>query len=129
MPYSGGEIVALVRALRPLRALQYSPPMNFIFKTLFHSLPQLGNVCIIWTFSIIIYSIIGLQLFDGIETYRCRLVSENTTYWPIDPNYNWLCGYASCPDPGYTCAQGPKNWTEVDNEDFNYGIENFDIFY
>lgn len=60
------------RLLRPLRSLSAVPSMKILMNTLFNSLKQLTNILIVDTFFILIFAILGLQMWQGIMHYHCR---------------------------------------------------------
>ena len=83
----------IMRVFRPLRSIHAVPSMKRQVKTLIMSLPQMGYVASILLFFLIVFAILGLQLFAKDVYFRCRLTdepilaSDNTTWsWPIDPD-------------------------------------------
>ena len=59
-----------VRALRPLRTINRLPGMQHQVNTLFASLPHLLDVALLSTFIMVVFGVLGLQLFKG--TLRLR---------------------------------------------------------
>ena len=61
-----------LRVLRPLRTLNTVPSMKRLIKTLLLSLPDLANVVLFMSFYLVVFGIMGVQLFSGSNYYRCR---------------------------------------------------------
>jgi hypothetical protein len=68
---------------------------------LIEALPDLGNVVLFLLFIMILFSILGLQLFVGIFENRCRMTEKpENNIWLADPNIKRLCNPSeptSCP--------------------------------
>jgi hypothetical protein len=63
-------------------------------------MPALGNVIFFLIFTIILFSILGLQLFSGIYYNRCRISPLPINgIWEIDPNITKLCDNLLNPCP------------------------------
>jgi voltage-dependent calcium channel L type alpha-1S len=60
-----------IRALRPLRALKRVPGMPKLVNSIIKSLPALVNVAMMTIFLILVFGIIGINLFKGILHRRC----------------------------------------------------------
>ena len=80
-----------IRVLRPLRALSTLPKMRVLIASLLTSLPALGNVIILMGFIFSIFGILGIQVWKGLQHYRCRpdqfptLGEDGETWvWPVD---------------------------------------------
>lgn len=100
------------------------------------------NVAFFLIFNIILFGIIGIQVFKGRFYYRCRLtpypVLSNLTHqysWPIDPEQERLCGGVYTCNPGTYCGSIYDNTTDsmtladddiLINPQVSYGICNFD---
>ena len=59
-----------LRALRPLRAIRRLRGMRLVMATLVKSLPQIGNVALFGLFQLVVFGILGVQLFQG-KFWRC----------------------------------------------------------
>ena len=68
-----GNFTALrtLRALRPLRALRFVPGMSTLVQSLLSSLPRLGTTAALSTLVVIVFGIVGEQLYQGVFHYRC----------------------------------------------------------
>lgn len=76
--------------------------MKILVLTLIDSLSSLANVLVFLLFVVILFAIIGLQLFSGIYENRCRISPKPINHtWQILENYNRLCGTISCPPNSY----------------------------
>ena len=69
--FSNMSAIRSVRALRPLRALKRVPGMPVLVGSILKSLPALGNVGLMSTFTFVIFGIVGMNLFRGLLHYRC----------------------------------------------------------
>lgn len=94
--------IRIVRIMRPLRSINSFKEMKVLVATLLDSLPALGNVVIFLLFIIILFGILGLQIYMGALESRCRLTPYpvgNT--WEVS-SYPKLCTYTSdCPEGTY----------------------------
>ena len=70
-----------VRALRPLRTINRLPRMRRQVATLIGSLPHLVDVALLSAFLMVVFGVLGLQLFKGSLSYRCYAVGAAE---PID---------------------------------------------
>ena len=68
--------IRTVRILRPLRSIKSIPGLRLLVGSLLDSLPNLGNVLIFLLYIIVIFGILGLQLFSGAYEQRCRYTKE-----------------------------------------------------
>lgn len=80
-----------MRVLRPLRSINAVPSMKRLVATLLLSLPRMGYLVSFVIFFIMIFAILGMQLFKRDLYNRCRFTNEpffdeltNTTKWDID---------------------------------------------
>ena len=62
------------RAIRPLRSVNAMPSMRKLVRTLMISLPNLVNVAFLLSYIIIMFGILGLHLFSGALSNRCRML-------------------------------------------------------
>ncbi|XP_066933924.1 voltage-dependent T-type calcium channel subunit alpha-1H-like isoform X2 [Clytia hemisphaerica] len=79
--YGDGEFLSSVRAvrvLRPLRAINRVPSIRILVTLLLDTLPMLGNVFILCVLILMVFAIIGVQLWNGILRNRCALTIPDT---------------------------------------------------
>lgn len=69
---SSVSILRAFRLFKPLRNLQVFPSMRLLMRTLVASANRLRFLIIFYIFVIMIFSIIGVNLMQGITTFRCR---------------------------------------------------------
>ncbi|EDW57606.2 uncharacterized protein Dvir_GJ18055 [Drosophila virilis] len=103
------------RVLRPLRLVSGVPSLQVVLNSILKAMVPLFHIALLVIFVIIIYAIIGLELFSGKLHKTCR--DEVTGEYEDDVR---PCGV------GYACPEGMKcygNWPGP-----NYGITNFDNF-
>lgn len=115
--HKGFDVKALraFRVLRPLRLVSRAPSLQVVLNSIVRAMVPLLHIAMLVIFVIIIYAIIGLELFSGKLHEACH---SNLTKKIVDDP--WPCGR------GYTCEQGEycaKGW-----EGPNFGITNFDHF-
>lgn len=115
------SVLRTFRVIRPLKTISTLKNLMIIVMTLFSALPYIFNALLILFFFLLIYAIIGLQLFSGYLKNRCFdkitgiMISQN-----FDSSYNGiLCGYDICPDNSL-CGKMLQNP--------NSNITNFDNF-
>ena len=73
MPDMGNyTALRIFRVLRPLRSLNAVPPLKVIVSGLLHSIKGLANVGILTLIILAIFSIVGVQLWQGKMRYRCQ---------------------------------------------------------
>eukprot|EP00940_MAST-03C_sp_MAST-3C-sp2_P003643 g3643.t1 len=65
-----------IRVMRPLRSLSVMPSMRNLINTLIGSIPALANVLMLLGFVFLIFGILAIQLWAGIQTNRCRITSK-----------------------------------------------------
>jgi hypothetical protein len=112
--------------------------------SLLDSLPDLANVVVFLLFLVVLFGILGLQLFMGVLENRCRLSSEpQGELWPADPKITVLCvedDDSTCPEkysfsPLFYLSlfcRNPSNHDisaqplETFIPQLNYGYTNFD---
>jgi hypothetical protein len=63
--------IRALRALRPLRTISVLPGVRRQATTLIDSLPKMADVMVLFAFCLILYSVLGVQLFKGSLRYRC----------------------------------------------------------
>ncbi|OQR93148.1 Voltage-gated Ion Channel (VIC) Superfamily [Achlya hypogyna] len=75
--------IRVLRVLRPLRTLHSFPGLKILTNSLLSSLPALGNVVILLSFSYIVFAILGMEIWRGAFHARCRI-----TPYPIALPFN-----------------------------------------
>ena len=74
-----------MRVLRPLRSINAVPSIKRLVTTLLISLPRMGYLVGFLLFVIVVFAILGIQLFARDSYYRCRLTDEPIgDLWEID---------------------------------------------
>lgn len=106
--------IRTIRVLRPLRSLSVIPGMRRLIQALMTALPALGNVLLLQIFVFFIFGILGIQLFGGGMSRRCRLTTfpvrvppgsvGNDVDWPIPSDY--LTQVLADPD-AFKCLDAP----------------------
>lgn len=82
-----------IRVLRPLRSVKKIEKMRVLVASLMKSIPALANVVIFLFFILLVFSIIGVYFFRGLNYQRCRYTDEPVSGedWIADPNIVRLC--------------------------------------
>ena len=64
----GNNISALrtIRILRPLRTINYLKGMRILVRSIINSLPNLCDILVFFAFLLLVFGLIGLQLFQGL---------------------------------------------------------------
>lgn len=111
------------RVLRPLRLVSGVPSLQVVLNSILRAMVPLLHIALLVVFVIIIYAIIGLELFSGKLHRTCF---KNGTSEPMDDPH-------PCGEDGFQCSDLPKQdgldmvcslyW-----EGPNKGITNFDNF-
>jgi voltage-dependent calcium channel L type alpha-1F len=60
-----------IRVLRPLRTINRFPGMKIIVQTLLASLPQLLDSIVLFGFVLVLFGVMGLQLYMGVFLQQC----------------------------------------------------------
>jgi len=71
--------IRTLRMLKALRNVNSIKGLRNIIITLIEALPDLGNVVVFLLFIIILFAILGVQLFGDAYEWRCKLTPE-----PVD---------------------------------------------
>ncbi|XP_028178504.1 muscle calcium channel subunit alpha-1-like isoform X1 [Ostrinia furnacalis] len=105
------------RVLRPLRLVSGVPSLQIVLNSILKAMVPLFHIAFLVLFVIIIYAIIGLELFSGVLHETCYINNTNDMVDGATP-----CNKDG--DVGYKCSEdeicrGP--WKGI-----NYGITNFD---
>ncbi|KAK7135229.1 hypothetical protein R3I94_014018 [Phoxinus phoxinus] len=118
----GFDVKALraFRVLRPLRLVSGVPSLQVVLNSIIKAMVPLLHIALLVLFVIIIYAIIGLELFIGKMHSTCYL-NGSRTLAEEDPAPCSLSGHGRhCPGNGTVCRDG---WHGPNN-----GITNFDNF-
>ncbi|XP_048270528.1 muscle calcium channel subunit alpha-1 isoform X9 [Bombus affinis] len=118
----GFDVKALraFRVLRPLRLVSGVPSLQVVLNSILRAMIPLLHIALLVLFVIIIYAIIGLELFSGKMHKTCR---HNVTDAIMDNPIPCGSGGFQCDNvgPEYYCSR--RFW-----EGPNWGITNFDNF-
>ncbi|XP_046727534.1 voltage-dependent L-type calcium channel subunit alpha-1D isoform X10 [Silurus meridionalis] len=118
----GFDVKALraFRVLRPLRLVSGVPSLQVVLNSIIKAMVPLLHIALLVLFVIIIYAIIGLELFIGKMHATCYM-NGTRTLAEEDPSPCALSGHGrKCTVNGSTCRDG---WQGPNN-----GITNFDNF-
>ena len=108
--------------------------MKILIRTLLNSIIALANVIIFLLFIMLLFGILGTQLYKGLIENRCRLTQEPIDgKWVADKEIHKLCNMnyeSSCPEDRY-CGNPfdydiEPNSAEWDIPELNYGFTSFD---
>ncbi|XP_026668922.1 muscle calcium channel subunit alpha-1 isoform X2 [Ceratina calcarata] len=118
----GFDVKALraFRVLRPLRLVSGVPSLQVVLNSILRAMIPLLHIALLVLFVIIIYAIIGLELFSGKMHKTCR---HNITGALMEDPVPCGTGGYQCENegPGYSCSK--QFWDGP-----NWGITNFDNF-
>ncbi|XP_075248147.1 voltage-dependent calcium channel type A subunit alpha-1-like isoform X4 [Convolutriloba macropyga] len=112
------QALRAARVLRPLKLVSGIPSLQVVLKSIIQAMAPLLQIALLLAFAIIIFAIIGLELFNESFHLTCF---HNQTQEILDPDSPHICG---TDDQGYQCPQNyvcKKYWIGP-----NYGITNFD---
>jgi len=96
-----------LRILRPLRAIKQLPGMQVQVRALLQSLPELFDTMVLCGFILVLFGIIGVQLYMGLFLQRCVDDVTNEVSADLCP-LNGTSGFKGSCDPGKTCKQVPE---------------------
>ncbi|XP_059091600.1 muscle calcium channel subunit alpha-1-like isoform X4 [Tigriopus californicus] len=117
----GFDVKALraFRVLRPLRLVSGVPSLQVVLNAILMAMIPLLHIALLVMFVMIIYAIIGLELFSGLLHKTCF---HNLTGAMVEEDDPTLCGgnYQCDEEAGHVCRE---YW-----EGPNFGITNFDNF-
>ncbi|KAJ3602703.1 hypothetical protein NHX12_030452 [Muraenolepis orangiensis] len=122
-PGGGFDVKALraFRVLRPLRLVSGVPSLQVVLNSIIKAMVPLLHIALLVLFVIIIYAIIGLELFIGKMHATCYLPGTVDLIAEDDPAPCAISGHGrQCPINGTVCREG---WHGP-----NGGITNFDNF-
>lgn len=74
--FSNVTILRTFRLFKPLRSLRTLPSMQELVVTLLDSVMQLTNVFFLLVFALLVFSILGVQIWRGVTHYKCRTTLE-----------------------------------------------------
>ena len=66
------SILRAFRLFKPLRNLQVFPSMRLLMRTLVAAANRLEYLLMFYFFMILIFAVIGVNLMQGVTSYRCR---------------------------------------------------------
>lgn len=116
LAYGDGEFLSSVRAvrvLRPLRAINRVPSIRILVTLLLDTLPMLGNVFILCVLILMVFSIIGVQLWQGVLRGRCTLdLPYNASTYVKNNNLNLSTYYVE---------EGADEWSLICSSPGNNG--------
>eukprot|EP00058_Branchiostoma_floridae_P016681 XP_002602169.1 hypothetical protein BRAFLDRAFT_97985 [Branchiostoma floridae] len=123
--FEGFDVKALraFRVLRPLRLVSGVPSLQVVLNSILKALVPLLHIALLCLFVIIIYAIIGLELFSGKLHTTCFVPGSDQIYFHDGP--------PPCqPEPGSSGYHCPANVSVCRGywEGPNSGITNFDNF-
>ncbi|XP_059226806.1 muscle calcium channel subunit alpha-1 isoform X3 [Stomoxys calcitrans] len=116
----GFDVKALraFRVLRPLRLVSGVPSLQVVLNSILKAMIPLLHIALLVLFVIIIYAIIGLELFSGKLHKTCRHAKTGEYLDDLDELH--ACGV------GFKCPKGYECFDEWVGP--NHGITNFDNF-
>jgi len=132
-----GDISALrtLRVLRPLRTLNSVPGMRMIVGSMLKALPALGNVGLLALFTLLVFGIIGVQLWSGLMRGACAYTDPDSLAVAFIPNSGmgvWCAlpcsaqeGTDCTPTYGDGCAAYPLLRTAADNTTYVSVVDAF----
>ena len=109
--------IRTLRLLRPLRTISNNPGLKVVANTLVTAIPAFADVVVLWVLVIIVFGIIGMQLFMGKLRYHC--VDSLGAY-----DRDAVCGFTKCP-AGTECVDRDPFTNEL-LENPNKGATSFD---
>uniref|UniRef100_A0AC35GND3 Voltage-dependent L-type calcium channel subunit alpha n=1 Tax=Panagrolaimus sp. PS1159 TaxID=55785 RepID=A0AC35GND3_9BILA len=128
-----GDVKALraFRVLRPLRLVSGVPSLQVVLNAILRAMIPLLHIALLVMFVIIIYAIIGLELFCG-KLHSTCVDSETGNFAQTEPS---PCGFSSsayhCEPTGALANLAANRWVCSSNTSWigpNNGITNFDNF-
>jgi hypothetical protein len=100
---SNASVLRTFRVLRPLRSMAAVPSMRVVVSSMLTALPPLGNVVLLALFSLLVFAIIGVQLWAGLLRGKCAYAD------PLDPSGPLVvtgiaCGLPCDQQEGFECT-------------------------
>lgn len=109
------------RVLRPLRLVSGVPSLQVVLNSILRAMVPLFHIALLVLFVMIIYAIIGLELFCGKLNMTCYNSDTNEIMEDVHP--------CSLEEGGFNCSDvGPEFVCRSGWEGPNFGITNFDNF-
>ncbi|CAD7929325.1 unnamed protein product [Amoebophrya sp. A120] len=102
------KMLRVFRVMRPLRSLTTLPELKVLVNTVLQSIPRLGSVLSMTLFLLVIFGILGLNLWMGVFERRCRTAAD--VVWITQPE-------AGCPFDDPTNEPGRWKWPLATNDD------------
>jgi len=65
------SVLRVMRALRPLRTIKRMPGIRTIVDAMVSAAPGLANVILLLTFILVLFAVLGMQLFKGTQRFHC----------------------------------------------------------
>lgn len=110
------------RVLRPLRLVSGVPSLQVVLTSILKALIPLFYIALLVVFVIIIYAIIGVELFRGKFRNTCVNVTDNTIFFPEEE----IHPCSTSKNYGYQCITGTKCMEHLDWNGPQHGIISFD---
>ena len=79
MNIANASVIRAVRALRPLRALKTMPEMRMLVASILEIIPKMGSVSVLCGFLLLVFGIVGVELFKGVLHHRCAPADVDLT--------------------------------------------------
>ncbi|KAF0724297.1 hypothetical protein Ae201684_016962 [Aphanomyces euteiches] len=95
--------IRVLRVMRPLRTLHSLPGLKVLTNSLLASLPALANVFVLLMFCMLVFGILGMEIYRGAYHFRCRVtpypvvLPPNGTY-NYPPNASYIAMVQAAPD-------------------------------
>ena len=83
------------RALRPLRLIKRAPGLRRVVNTLIKSVPPMANRMLVCLLFLLIFGILGVQLFKG-RLYYCASIDSSTGNIIDQGNYRYILNKSTC---------------------------------
>ncbi|KAF0692597.1 Aste57867_16338 [Aphanomyces stellatus] len=80
--------IRVLRILRPMRTLHSLPGLKVLTNSLLASLPALANVFVLLMFCMLIFAILGMEIYSGDLHFRCR-VTPYPVQLPPNGTFNY----------------------------------------
>ncbi|TNV88195.1 hypothetical protein FGO68_gene12429 [Halteria grandinella] len=134
--YNINHKIRSLRCLRPLKMTHMIVSLRKLIESLVFALPDFANVGIFVIFVFLLFSTMGLHLYNGYQYNQCRTTPQPVgNSWPYDHKIQRMCstsGFGHYHCPGDLVCGNPAGYDQVDLETENlqyyaqYGIINFD---
>lgn len=101
---SNASALRTFRVLRPLRTLSAIPSMRVVVSSMLTALPALGNVVLLAVFTLLVFGIIGIQLWAGLLRGRCAYQDPMSTTGDWVTQENVFCALPCSVQEGAECT-------------------------